>query len=237
MKTGHVDDTLPAYVLGALEDDERQLVESHLAVCGDCRAEHQRLASLPALLELVEPRRLPPARKPPAHLEDAVVARVVSEREAGPTRSAGRSSRWRARRPVAVATLAGALAGVAATLAISGVLSGPAPERVRLAATDGSGASAEATLHRSAANTRIALEASDLAPTAEDEVYEVWLVHDGGRVSAGTFTVGDSEPVSLELNAAGPVARYERIGITREPDAADPAANGRNVVAAPIGPS
>ena len=139
MKTGHVDDTLPAYVLGALEDDERHLVESHLAVCGDCRAEHQRLASLPALLDLVEPRPLAPAPRLPAHLEDAVVARVVSEREAGSTRSGGRGSRWRKRRPVAVAALAGTLTGVAATLAISGALSGPPPERIRLAATDGSG--------------------------------------------------------------------------------------------------
>ena len=65
----------------------------------------------------------------------------------------------------------------------------------------------------------------------------MWLVHDGGRVSAGTFTVGDGEPISLELNAGGPVRRYERIGITREPDAADPAANGRNVLAAPLGAS
>ena len=234
---GHITDALPAYVLGALEDDERRRVESHLAVCGDCHAEHQGLSSLPALLDLVEPRRSESAHEPPAHLEDAVVARVVREREAGPRRSGDPGSRWRARRPAAAAALVGALVGVAATLAVSGALSGSVPERIRLAATDGSGAAAEATIHRSVANTRIALAVTDLAPTVQDEVYEVWLVHDGGRVSAGTFTVGGDEPVSLELNAAGPVTRYQRIGITREPDAADPAANGRNVLAAPIGRS
>ena len=231
----HVDDALGAYVLGALEDDERQVVEAHLSSCDACRSEHERLAALPALLDLVQSRRMVEAPKPPAHLEDAVVARVVGEREARAI--AGGPRRWRERRPLAVAALAGALAGVAATLALGGVLSGPGPERLRLASTDGSGASAQATLHRSVANTRIALEVRDLPPPAPGQVYEVWLVHEAGRVSAGTFSVGDGDRVSLELNAAGAVARYERIGITREPDAADPAANGPNVLAAPIGPS
>ncbi len=131
--------------------------------------------------------------------------------------------------------MAGGVAGAVATLAIvtfTDFLSpGAAPERVLLAATDGSGASARATLHSSGGDTRVLLQADGLAPTRGGEVYEVWLVNEAGRVSAGTFTVA-SGAVEVDLNAAGSATSYDRIGITHEPDAADPALNGRNVLAA-----
>lgn len=234
-RTDHVADALPAYVLGALEDDESQAVQAHLATCAACRSEHQRLASLPAMLELVEPRRAGAEPRPPAYLEDAVVARLLSERASSRSSARrGRGARLR-RWQLGVAAVAGGLAGIVATLALTGHLSaGSAPERVRLAATGASGASAEATLHRSAGNTRIALRADGLAPTRRDAVYEVWLVHGDGRVSAGTFTVGTAGAVDLELNAAGDATSYDRIGISLEPDAADPALNGRSVLAATV---
>lgn len=234
-RTDHVADLLPAYVLGVLEDDECQAVQAHLETCAACRTEHQRLASLPALLELVEPRRAGADSRPPAYLEDAVVARLLSERASSRSSSrrgnGARPGRWR----LGAAAVGGGLAGIVATLGLTGHLSaGDAPERVRLAAPGGSGASAEATLHRSAGNTRIDLRADGLAPTGRDAVYEVWLVHGDGRVSAGTFTVGTAGAVDVELNAAGLAASYDRIGISLEPDAADPALNGRNVLAATI---
>lgn len=234
-RTDHVTDALPAYVLDSLEDDERRAVEAHVLTCGACRTELQRLATLPALLNLVHPRPASVAAKPPAYLEDAVIARFAGERGSGRAsrrrRLGGRGKRWQ----VSAAALAGGLAGIAATLAITGYLSdGSAPEQVRLIATDGSGASAEATLHRSVGNTRIVLRADGLAPTLGGDVYEVWLVNGAGRVSAGTFTVATAGAAELELNAAGSPISYDRIGITLEPDAADPALNGRNVLVAPV---
>ncbi len=44
--------------------------------------------------------------------------------------------------------------------------------------------------------------------------------------------MGTAGAVDLELNAAGLATSYDRIGISLEPDAADPALNGRNVPAA-----
>jgi anti-sigma factor RsiW len=41
---------LGAYVLGALERDERRELERHLEVCPICRMELERLAPLPGLL-------------------------------------------------------------------------------------------------------------------------------------------------------------------------------------------
>lgn len=231
-QTGHVTEALAAHVLDSLEEDERQSVEAHLVTCAACRTEYQRLASLPAMLDLLRPGRAAVTATPPAHLEDAVVAQFVSQRRRTSRRAPRpRRGRWR----LGAATVGGALAGVAATLAVTGPV-GPdlGPEQIRLAATDGSGASGQATLVPSGANTRIALEGMDLAPTRAGEVYEVWLVNRDGRVSAGTFTVATRDGFDLELNAAGSPDDYDRIGITLEPDAEDPAKNGRSVLAAPI---
>lgn len=56
----HVDDLLPAYVLGALDDDERREVDRHVAVCDRCAgvlAEDQRTVGL---LPFQAPRIAPP---------------------------------------------------------------------------------------------------------------------------------------------------------------------------------
>ncbi len=234
----HVDFELAAYVLDALGDDERRVVDDHLAACAACRAEYQRMAIMPPLLELLEPRHDAVASSPPGHLEAVVVARLRRERGAErPSwrrRHTWRPPGWR----VGVLALVSALAGGAftlGTLTYTGNLSpGDDRRQVRMIATDGSGTSASATLEPFDDNLRIALRLNGLAPTRGAEVYEVWLVHPAGRVSAGSFTVASGGVLELELNVAGRAERYDRIGITREPDAADPALNGRNVLVAPL---
>lgn len=49
--TGHVHTELGAYVLGALEPDERRAVEDHVTHCAECRDELARLSGLPPLLD------------------------------------------------------------------------------------------------------------------------------------------------------------------------------------------
>ncbi len=95
----------------------------------------------------------------------------------------------------------------------------------------GSPASATAVLRPDRAATRIDLRLDDLPPTGAGELYELWFVQGDGRVSAGTFTVPDVGDVHVSLRSAARPGRYERIGITREPDGVDPARNGPNVLA------
>ena len=55
---------LGVYLLGAIEPDQRALVDRHLAACPQCRAELAGLAGLPSLLRRVpveEALRLAPA--------------------------------------------------------------------------------------------------------------------------------------------------------------------------------
>ena len=57
---------LGAYVLGALEPDERAQVEEHLRGCGSCSAELAEFQGLPALLDRVRPQDLVPVSATPS---------------------------------------------------------------------------------------------------------------------------------------------------------------------------
>jgi hypothetical protein len=77
--------------------------------------------------------------------------------------------------------------------------------------------------------TEVELDAR-LAPLRAAELYELWFVRGGGRVSAGTFTVDRDGRAKLRLATAARSGEYRRIGITREPDGLDAARNGPSVV-------
>lgn len=93
-----------AYVLGALEPNERSLFEGHLAECSDCQSDVADFAPIPALLARVD--TFEPVAAPAALLH-AVNARVVSERQ---TLVVSRR-RWRVVSAAAVLALVFALSG------------------------------------------------------------------------------------------------------------------------------
>lgn len=233
MSADHVRDELGGYLLGALDPPEADHVRWHLRHCEACRQEHDRLAAAGRALSFLQrPQEALPALPP--MLETDVMRGLQRE-----TTRRGRAPRggWRAtlgplgRRRA----LAGAFAGCAATvsvLALAGAFSdGPAPVQVVALSSPGSPARADARLRSDASGTQVRLRIHGLAPTRRGQIYEVWLVRDAGRVSAGTFTVEAAEEVRLTLMTAARSAGYDRIGITREPDALDPGRNGPNVLA------
>ena len=74
-------EALGAYVLGALDQDERLDVEQHLDGCASCRDEVARLSSLPSLLDrLSSQEAVTGLQHPPPGLLDDVVARIDRER-------------------------------------------------------------------------------------------------------------------------------------------------------------
>ena len=82
-----------AYVLGALEPDERRTAEEHLAGCPDCAAELAAFRGLPALLDRVPPGEAAAGPvTPPPDLYDRVAAAVrrpARRRWAGAAAAAG----------------------------------------------------------------------------------------------------------------------------------------------------
>lgn len=231
------DDTrllLGSYAIGGLEDGETVHVEEHLRTCAGCQAAYGELASLPALLSMVDPGKAVAAGPSPL-LEDSVLADFAAQR--GVPAEARRKSR---RRPAfggprwRVALPSG-LVGAAATLVILTVAGVFSPQTVRggeVALTPPSGvggASAQVRLAGTTAGTEVELEAK-LPPLPGGEVYELWFVRGAGRVSAGTFTVDADGRADVRLATAARAGTYERLGITREPDGLDPARNGPSVV-------
>lgn len=55
----------------------------------------------------------------------------------------------------------------------------------------------------------------------------MWFVSPGGRVSAGTFTVGTSGHATVTLATAGHPGQYSTLGVTLEPAGSTPPGEDR----------
>ena len=131
-------ESLGAYALGQLGDDERAGVEAHLEGCADCRAELEELRSVARVMPLADPGSFAePALLPPA-LGKRIAATIASER-----RSASRGRRLRAGLAFGGVTAAAATAVLAIFVLGGGSGSGPEqriafsslPQGMRIAAT------------------------------------------------------------------------------------------------------
>lgn len=227
-----IEPLLAARAFCALEPDELQLVDAHLERCAACQAAYAGLAGLPGLLDLAGSAEALIA-VPPALLEASVLGALPRPRER-PRPRRGPLIRRR-RGPVLGAALAAVLVlalGLAPLLRdrkgdqIPGVTLVAAPQEP--------GARAVVQVRRHPWGTEVDLQAQDLAPSRGTQIYEVWFVSPRGRVSAGTFTVGDQGRVTVRLASAARSGQYDSIGITREPDGLNPARRGPNVFRAPL---
>jgi len=181
----HRDDVAP-YLLGALNDLERQAFERHVRGCSECRDELERLqpaaAALPGSVDQIEP---------PPGLKQRLMAEV--EREADSNVVAVRPRR---RRPAALLAVAAAV--LVALLVGFGVaqLGGDDTRTVN------------ATVAKVTPDARGDLEVRGDSGTlrlhgmpelGRARVYQVWLQHGGRLDPARTFEVGRSGAADVEL--------------------------------------
>jgi hypothetical protein len=195
-------DLLGPYVMGTLEPHEESEVVDHLEECASCREEaqelrlaHQRLADLAYSTEM-----------PPQDLKSRVVARI-------PRRETRR------RVPTWVASVAAALC----VLAVLGAVLTPELLGARASANlrptgRAPDAGGEVSIQGAGENVQMRLEAWGLPPCKSEQYYELWLVEGDERVSAGTFTVGQSGRVDVRMNAPNFAASYPIVGVTAEYD-------------------
>jgi hypothetical protein len=185
--------------MGALEPPEEMEVEDHLEGCASCRAEakglrlaHECLANLACSTET-----------PPQYLEARVVAGI-------PRRE---TRRWV---PTWVAAIAAALCVLAAILTLD--LLGARTSAILSPTDRAPDAGGEVSIQGSGENVEMRLQAWGLPPCESEQYYELWLVEGDERVSAGTFTVGQSGRVDVRMNAPNFAATYPRVGVTAEYD-------------------
>lgn len=192
-------DLLGPYVMGALDPEEEREVEAHLEECPSCREEvadlrlaHERLTDLVNMEET-----------PPPELKDRLLT--------------GMPRRETRRVPLAAA------AAILCALAVLGVLYYTgffAPDEVasaNLQATDlAPKAGGELRVREEDPNARAELEVWGLPQPGKNEYYELWFGKEGGRMSAGTFTVDARGRETLTMTVPEKASSYDQVGITIE---------------------
>jgi hypothetical protein len=185
--------------MGALGPEEEREVEEHLEGCPSCsavvrdlRLAHERLTDLANVEET-----------PPRELKDRVLT--------------GMPRRETRRVPLVAA------AAILCALAVLGVLYSTglfAPDEVaaaNLEATDlAPQAGGELRVREEDPNAQAELEVWGLPRPEPNQYYELWFGEEGGRVSAGTFTVDAQGSETLYMSVPEDASGYDQVGITLE---------------------
>lgn len=169
-------ESLGAYALGQLQDEERMRLEAHLEGCPQCSAEVEELSALVTPMSLADPARFDNAPALPAGLAGRVDAAIGRERRVKRRRRAGFGF-----------ALAGAAAAVAAVLAIF-VLGGGSeagPEQHVTFTSLPKGIHVSAKLIPDAFGTEIHMYVKGVSSGTLCRVY--LKSRDGSRLSAGSF--------------------------------------------------
>lgn len=214
---GDCAESLAAYALGALSDEDGRRLERHLSRCRTCRAE---LDSLNAAVDSL-PASVPTLEAPPelrARLMEVVEAEAISRQSSAETR--GRRpprTRWRGRRPPALgprlalaSSTLGALILVGVVLALSG---GGAPARTIQARVTGAVGASGATAALRIRGTSAVLVVHNFPAPATGKTEELWVARGNAAPSpAGTFAVR-----SGSIRVDRPVRRGDQVLVTIEP--------------------
>jgi len=229
-------DLIALDAVGALDVDERDALDRHVATCATCRPLVAQYADVVSML----PAALQPV-SPPARLRRRLMAEVYGE-ATGATHLP-----WWRRLVAAIPsnralTAAGALAVVAAVaLAIWGMSErhgSPAPIAYTVSGTTAQ-PSVTGSLTVGTGGTQSILTVHGLAALPADEVYEVWLVppHGSGPPKGVAFLSPDPSGGAWTAVVNGSLAGYQTIAATNEPSGGSPGPTGTEVLSGQLGES
>jgi hypothetical protein len=173
-----------AFLLGKLDEGEREAMQRHLNSCPVCQAEVRELKPVVAALADAAPDRIDEDPLPPGDLEELTLAPILGEIHRARRRR--RRSRWSALAAAAVCVVAIGLAGFTWLLEPAVALVEPVPFSVA------PGMEVEGHLIAHTWSTEIRLVVSG---SRDGQTHRVTLVsEDGERVNAGTFIgIGDKQ--------------------------------------------
>jgi anti-sigma-K factor RskA len=210
-------DDIGAYLLGALNDLERQAFERHLRACSECQEELERLRpaadALPGSVVQLDP---------PPGLKKRLMAEV--ERDSAPARPA-----WRPR--LRVPRLAFVAAALLLGLAIGFGIAQLGGDETRTVSVTVARAMPDAGGTLDIEDGRATLHLHDMPDLGSKRVYQVWLQHGESLVPARTFEVGQSGTGRVEI--AG-VDDADGVSVTREARGGATVPSEDPIVSAPL---
>ncbi|HEX2347290.1 MAG TPA: anti-sigma factor [Ktedonobacterales bacterium] len=244
MQEPHVTDLIPAYVLGALEPEEVDMVERHLEGCAACSAELRAQRRIAEELLVAPAQRSAPPQVRERLLEQiralgaapsaqgALPAAAAAEQTPQATpQPAPRSSNRIARAWQAAFGRAGAstdddeadqelrdlmLDPESIVIAVSGTPDAPA---------------ASARLIASPQRGKAVLLASGLKAPGAGRAYQIWFLRNGQPVPNALFAV-DRRGRGLSLATLGaPLGSFDTVAVTQEPEGGSPSPTGPIVLA------
>ena len=236
----HVSDLLPAYAIECLEEDEKQTVANHLAVCKVCQEELRAYQSVVDNLPLAVPPHTPPDRVKQRLMErvQTAEARVEAGRTEPPNASWWDSLTTFFRRvsPAwGLASLVLVLALAASNLLlwqqVSDLRSAP-PPALHVVNLDHTDVAPEASgmVVVSMDGEYGTLVVDHLIPLGANQQYQLWLIKDGKRTSGGVFSVSEDGYGALVVDSPLPLVDYDGFGITVEPRGGSPRPTGPRVL-------
>jgi hypothetical protein len=247
---GHISELVAPYVLGALEPDEVEQVESHLETCPTCRAlveEQRRVVTV--LPYLVEPQPVP------ARAREQLLARVREESgELAPSRAArlkvfllpsGRAG-WVAAATAAVLALVFAVNSFQMQSEMDKQAEEASEERANIAemvqspggwmtSLEGSSTGAGGGIIVDPTTNRAIMVVDGLEQPGEDHEYVVWMVDNANdeHVNVGNLIVDEDGRGQLYITTPGALSNYDGMMITEEVNEANVAGpSGDQVMAA-----
>ncbi len=233
----HVQDLLPGYALGILDDQDYQQAAVHLVNCEACRDElrayQQVMNELPQAAALREPpaglktrlldeagRRRPPKPAPLLEKELPLRQRILEMlRRTAPL--------W------ALASVVLLILLVASSLWLPGrgkqaVQPNGLPNIALVGTSNAPGATGVLVLSRNGADGTLVVDG--LKPLDQDHMYQLWLKRTNVITSGGLFNVDPNGYGYLDVVSPEPLDSYTTFGITIEPASGSPAPTGAKVL-------
>ena len=229
--THPIQELLPGYALGILDQQERTQVREHVAACAACRAE---LASLREVTGTLAASVAP--LDPPASLEGRILRAVAASPRTRQLRRHGRRTEW-------WQGLTAIAAAVVVVLAAGNLLqwTGVIPPAARVASSHklatavllGSGDARDAygTIVLDPRDNEGVLAVTGLPKLDARHQYQLWLIRDGERRSAGVFSPDAEGYGSMLIAVPSDFRDFRSFGVSIEPWGGSPAPTGTRVLA------
>lgn len=223
-----IQNLIPAFALGCLDEDEAVQLAEHCAICPSCRAELAGYQDTVSQLALAAP-----LVEPAPQMQQRLTERVRSIAGVATPRP---SNRWQT-------MLAGLkqsvpMWGAVVVLLLVGMgleymwLATPALEPMQVielthtqAAPDASG-----VMVVSSDGEYGTVIVENLPELSVDQQYQLWLIANGQRTSGAVFSVDEHGYRAVEVEAVHHLTEYGSFGITIEPAGGSPGPTGSKVL-------